>query len=401
MGDTRVTRKLTAILYADVAGYSRLTGEDEVGTHRRLSAGLDLISEAIEGRGGNVVHYAGDAVLADFSSVVAAVECAVEVQRRLAARNAEAPADKRLQFRIGVNLGEVIVDRDDIYGDGVNIAARLESLAEAGGVCVSETVHAQVRDKIDVGFQYMGRQKVKNVAEPVAHYRVLMEEAAAAASGGAGIGRRGSWQKTAGRLVLVALVAAAGVAVWQVAAPPAVEPPGPPSLAVMPFRTIGGGPDHEVFSQGLTEELMAALSTDDGLRVIAGVARPKGEAADPRAQARALNARYVFDGSVRGSARLRITAQLIDARTGFLLWGGRYDRAFADALALQAEVSVKIVTTLAEKLDRIRRQQDVAAADRGPFEYMLVALEPVGRVAEEAVALSGDLLTWLEGRSGK
>ena len=182
MSDNTVIRKLTAILYADVAGYSRLTGEDEVGTHKQLSAGLDLISGAIEGAGGRVVHYAGDAVLAEFASVVAAVETAVGIQRQLAEDDADIPADKRLAFRIGVNLGEVIVDRDDIYGDGVNVAARLESLADVGGICVSATVFDQVKGKLDVGFEDMGAQQVKNIADPVRAYKVTLEGAAPAAA---------------------------------------------------------------------------------------------------------------------------------------------------------------------------------------------------------------------------
>ncbi|MDP6389984.1 MAG: alpha/beta fold hydrolase [Alphaproteobacteria bacterium] len=187
MSDDAVIRKLTAILYADVAGYSRLTGADEVGTHKQLSAGLDLISGRIEGAGGRVVHYAGDAVLAEFASVVAAVECAVGIQRQLADDGANIPADKRLEFRIGVNLGEVIVDRDDIYGDGVNVAARLESLAEPGGICVSGAVVDQVRGKLDVGFEDMGAQQVKNIADPVRAYKVTREGGAPkAASGVAG-----------------------------------------------------------------------------------------------------------------------------------------------------------------------------------------------------------------------
>ena len=174
MSDEAITRKLTAILYADVAEYSRLTGVDEVGTHKQLSAGLDLISERIEDAGGRVVHYAGDAVLAEFASVVAAVETAVGIQRQLEQDNAQVSDDKRLQFRIGVNLGEVIVDRDDIYGDGVNVAARLESLADEGGICVSGAVFEQVKGKPDVGFQDMGAQEVKNIAEPVRAYKVLI-----------------------------------------------------------------------------------------------------------------------------------------------------------------------------------------------------------------------------------
>ena len=186
MAEQDVTRKLTAILYADVAGYSRLTGADEIGTHRRLGTALDLISDEIEGKGGSVVHYAGDAVLADFASVVAAVECAVSIQRRLAEGDAELPDDKRLRFRIGVNLGEVIVDRDDIYGDGVNVAARLESLAEPGGVCIGGAVHEQVEGRLDLEFEDLGAQEVKNIAKPVRAYRVKLGEAPAKAAVPAG-----------------------------------------------------------------------------------------------------------------------------------------------------------------------------------------------------------------------
>ena len=177
MAEHDVTRKLAAILYADVAGYSRLTGEDEVGTHKRLGAALDLISGEVEGAGGSVVHYAGDAVLADFASAVAAVECAVAIQQRLAEGNAELADDTRLQFRIGVNLGEVIVDRDDIYGDGVNVAARLESLAEPGGVCIGGAVHEQVESRLDLAFEDLGAQQVKNIARPVRAYRIKLGEA--------------------------------------------------------------------------------------------------------------------------------------------------------------------------------------------------------------------------------
>ena len=210
MSDGAVTRKLTAILYADVAGYSRLTGADEVGTHRQLSAGLDLIAGRIEETGGRVVHYAGDAVLAEFASVVAAVETAVGVQKALAEAHADTPAEARLQFRIGVNLGEVIVDRDDIYGDGVNVAARLESLADPGGVCVSGAVFEQVKGKLDVGFQDMGPQDVKNIAEPVRAYRTLVD------------------------------------AIDAIEEPPAL--PDIPSIAVLPFDNLSGDTEQEFFA---------------------------------------------------------------------------------------------------------------------------------------------------------
>lgn len=172
----RLPRKLAAILYADVAGYSRLTGEDEEGTHRTLSDYLDFISDAVKAHQGRVVHYAGDAVLADFGTVTEALACSTSIQRELASRNQELPDERKVQFRIGVNLGEVIVDRDDIYGDGVNVAARLESLAEPSGICISESVRSAVGKKLDLGYEFMGEQTVKNIEEPVRAYRVMMEE---------------------------------------------------------------------------------------------------------------------------------------------------------------------------------------------------------------------------------
>ena len=173
--EEHLARKLTAILYADVAGYSRLTGEDEEGTHRHLSEYLDLISTAVETHQGRVVHYAGDAVLADFTTVTEALNCAWEIQQTLALRNDELPAERRVEFRIGVNLGEVIVDRDDIYGDGVNVAARLESLAEPGGICVSESVRTAAGSKLALGFEFLGKQKEKNITEPISVYRVRLQ----------------------------------------------------------------------------------------------------------------------------------------------------------------------------------------------------------------------------------
>ncbi len=214
MSGDSLTRKLTAILYADVAGYSRLTGADEAGTHRQLSAGLDLISERIKAAGGRVVHYAGDAVLAEFASVVAAVETAVGIQRALGEMGAEVPDDKRLAFRIGVNLGEVIVDRDDIYGDGVNVAARLESLAEPGGICISRKVLEEVRDKLEVGYEFLGEQAVKNITEPVPAYHVRLEPQAAGMVTGEGRPDRRRRQWTALAAVVSVLIGAAVVIGW-------------------------------------------------------------------------------------------------------------------------------------------------------------------------------------------
>jgi TolB-like protein len=319
MAEETVTRKLTAILYADVAGYSRLTGEDEVGTHKQLSAGLDLISGAIKAKGGNVVHYAGDAVLADFGSVVAAVDCAVSIQRQLAECTAQVPDDKRLQFRIGVNLGEVIVDRDDIYGDGVNIAARLEGLAEPGGICISGRVYEQVENKLDVGYEYLGEREVKNIKKPVRVFRVKTDDGGARREGPGAAGQD------------LAL-------------------PDKPSIAVLPFDNMSGDPEQEYFADGMAEDIITALSRMPWFFVIARntTFTYKDRAVDVKQVARELGVQYVLEGSVRkGGTRLRITAQLIDAMTGNHVWAERYDREIADIFAVQDEVTEAIVGAVA------------------------------------------------------
>ncbi|MCP5367401.1 MAG: adenylate/guanylate cyclase domain-containing protein [Hyphomicrobiales bacterium] len=396
MAEGGITRKLTAILYADVAGYSRLTGEDELGTHRTLSVCLDLISGTVERHGGRVVHYAGDAVLADFGSVVAALTCAVEVQAGIAARNAADDGDRDIQFRIGINLGEVIVDRGDIYGDGVNVAARLESLAEPGGICISASVHDQVRDKVDVGFQFMGRQKVKNIAEPVAHYRVVAD---GSATGGAGRRARPAWMRPVVRAAAVVLLLILGAGLWQALAPGGGSPPARPSLAVLPFRTIGGGESQRVFSEGLSEDLATALAAVPTIRVISG--GEDGGDASPEDQGRRLKAQYVFEGTVRGEGRIRITAQLIEVRSGYHLWGGRYDRDLGDNLALQSELSARLVVTLAEKLDQVHQENLDATGGPGAVAFARGMLEPLGRIAGEAVALPAAFVDWLMGGDGK
>ena len=324
MTEENVTRKLTAILYADVAGYSRLTGEDEVGTHRQLSAGLDLISGAIEEAGGRVVHYAGDAVLAEFASVVAAVETAVGIQRQLAEDSADIPDDKRLEFRIGVNLGEVIVDRDDIYGDGVNVAARLESLAEPGGVCVSRTVYNHIKGKVDLGFEDLGEQKVKNISEPVQVYRVKPDDT----------DTRNAPPGTAGEALPI---------------------PDKPSIAVLPFDNMSGDPEQEYFVDGVAEDIITTLSRIPQLLVIArnSTFAYKGKSPDVRQVGRELGVRYVLEGSGRhASGRVRVVAQLIDATTGNHLWAERYDRNLDDVFAVQDEIAKEVVTALEVKLTR-------------------------------------------------
>ena len=322
MGSENVTRKLAAILYADVAGYSRLTGADEEGTHRTVSDYLDAIADIISGDDGRVVHYAGDAVLADFASVVAAVKCAIAVQRELAARNADIPDNRKVRFRIGVNLGDVIVDRDDIYGTGVNVAARLESLADPGGICVSGSVLEQVEGKVDVGFEDMGPQAVKNIEKPVQAYRVVLEG-------------------------------------HSVATPP-LPLPDKPSIAVLPFDNLGSDPSQDFFGDGIAEDIITELSRFHSLFVIARGSSFsfKGESLDTREIAATLGVRYILEGSVRThGSRIRITAQLIDAETEIHIWAERYDRDLEDTFAIQDEVTNAIVLAIAPKIDRSEGQR--------------------------------------------
>lgn len=357
-----VQRKLAAILYADVVGYSRLTGADEEGTHRTVSASLDFIAATIEARGGKVIHYAGDAVLAEFASVVVAVECAVEIQREFGERNREVDDEKRLQYRIGVNLGDIIVDRDDIYGDGVNVAARLESLADAGGICVSAKVRAEVGNKHDLAFEDMGAQKVKNIAEPVHAYRVRLTPQSGAgdpaAPGPSSVARR--WLAPAALLAVLAIAAAlVWFKPWAPSADVALEEnmayplPDKPSIAVLPFDNLSGDPAQAYFADGISEDIISTLSRISGLFVIARNSTfvYKGKPVKVQQIAEDLGVRYVLEGSVqRDGDQVRITAQLVDALSGNHLWAERYDRKFADLFALQDEITHKIAIALQVEL---------------------------------------------------
>lgn len=315
--EDKLPRKLAAILYADVADYSRLTGEDEDATHRRLSEYLDLASNSIGHHQGKVVHYAGDAVLADFSTVTNALECATSIQNDLSNRNQDLPDERKIQFRIGINLGEVIVDREDIYGNDVNVAARLESLADAGGICISEAVRTAIGNKLPIAYEFMGEQSVKNIKDPIRAYQVRLHS------------------QEQPREV-----------------PPEFqefELPQKPSIAVLPFTNMNADPEQEYFSDGITEDIITALSKINNLLVIArnSTLTYKGKAVDVRQISREQGVRYVLEGSVRKAGnRIRVTAQLIDATNGHHIWAERYDREVNDIFAVQDEIVREIVVAL-------------------------------------------------------
>jgi TolB-like protein/class 3 adenylate cyclase len=348
------TRRLAAILAADVAGYSRLMGVDEEGTLERLKAlRHELVDPKIAEHRGRIVKTTGDGLLVEFASVVDAVRCAVEVQQAMPARNTGVGADNRIELRIGINLGDVIVEDDDLYGDGVNIAARIEALADAGGVFVSNTVHDQVRDRLPFVFEDLGEQQVKNIARPVRVYRVGPRAGAC------------PWQGTGGPN-------AAGTAAVPTPAP-ALPLPDKPSIAVLPFANMSGDPEQEYFADGMVEEIITALSRIRWLFVIARNSSftYKGKAVDVKQVGRELGVRYVLEGSVRkGGNRVRITAQLIDAATGAHLWADRFDGSLEDVFDLQDKVASSVAGVIEPALQAaetarsaVRPTDDLTAYD--------------------------------------
>jgi adenylate cyclase len=353
-----MARKLAAILSADVEGYSRLMGDDEAATVRTIIEYREAIASAVTRHGGRVVDAPGDNVLAEFASVVDAVQCAVEIQRDLRHRNAELPPSRRMQFRIGINLGDVILEDSRLYGDGVNIAARLESLAEGGGICLSGTAYDQVEGKLPFGYDFLGEQAVKNIARPVRVYRLRFEPPAGPAPPSAG--PRGAERRRvptiAGTIALLMLVGAGGWVGWRWLRPPApsgLALPDKPSVAVLPFTNLSQDPAQEYFSDGVTEDLITGLSKVSGLFVIArnSAFTYKGKAVKVSDVGRDLGVRYVLEGGIqREGSRVRITAQLVDATTGYHMWAERYDREVRDIFTLQDEVTQQIVRALAVKL---------------------------------------------------
>ena len=365
-------RKLTAVFSADVAGYSRLMGEDEVATVKTLESYKQIMFSLIKQHRGRVVDSPGDNILAEFASVVDAVQCGVAVQNELKARNADLPENRRMQFRIGINLGDVIEEGERIYGDGVNIAARLESCAEPGGICVSKTAFDHIETKLPLGYEYLGEKEVKNIAKPVGAYRVLMEPRVTVAGAKEKKTSIPLWRRRsvlAGALVV--LIVLIGAAIWnfRIRTPP-FEPaskekmafplPDKPSIAVLPFLNMSEDPKQEYFSDGMTEDLITDLSKISGLMVISrnSTFTYKGKPVKINQVAEELGVRYVLEGSVRrADNEIRINAQLIDAMTGRHLWAERYDGTMSKVFALQDQITQKIVSALEVKLTVGEKEQ--------------------------------------------
>jgi adenylate cyclase len=347
MAEERIDRRLAAIFAGDIAGYSRLMSIDEEGTLRQLKAHRkELVDPRIIEHRGRIVKTTGDGMLVEFVSVVDAVRCAVDIQRGMTDRNTHVPPEKRIQFRIGLNVGDIIIDGDDIYGDGVNVAARLEALAEPGGIMVSRVVHDQVQDKLSFGFDDLGEQTVKNIARPVGVHRIQLTDQTMPVKAATGTTERTTTDR--------------------------------PSIAVLPFANMSGDPEQEYFADGISEDIITGLSK---LRWFFIIARNssfayKGKAVDVKRAARELGVRYVLEGSVRkGGNRVRITAQLIDAATGNHIWADRYDGELTDVFALQDEITRKVVAAIEPKLLEAEgvRSQNRSPEDLGAWDLVIQA----------------------------
>ena len=345
-----VMRKLTAILSADVKGYSRLMSADEMTTIRTLASYRERMTTLIGQYHGRVIDSPGDNLLAEFASAVDAVQGAVEIQRELKQRNDMLLPEQRMEFRIGINVGDVIVEGDRIYGDGVNIAARLEGLADGGGICISGAVHEQVENKLPLTYTALGEQSVKNILRPVRVFRVVLEPRAT--TDGA--------EQSEGA--------------------PALALPDKPSIVVLPFLNLSGDVEQEYFSDGITEDLITDISKLSGLFVISrnSAFLYKGKAVRPEQVSKELGVRYLLEGSIRkASNRVRITAQLIDATTGYHLWAERYDRELQDIFAVQDEVAEKIVTALHVKITQGEKERihHVPTNNLEAYDFFLRGLE--------------------------
>jgi adenylate cyclase len=339
LASERVERRLAAVLAADVAGYSRLMGGDEEGTLARLKATRkSVVDPSIASHRGRIVKTTGDGLLVEFASAVDAVRCSIEVQRAMSTQNADVPQDVRIEFRIGIHVGDIIIDDNDIFGDGVNIAARLEGIAEPGGVCISDDAYRQIRSKVEIGWDDLGPQTLKNIAQPMPAWRVQLDDRRASKQPGPGAGK-------ASALAL----------------------PDKPSIAVLPFQNMSGDPEQEYFADGMVEEIITALSRFKSLFVIARNSSFtfKGKAVDIKQVGRELGVRYVLEGSVRKSGeKVRITSQLIDATSGSHIWADRFDGNLSDVFELQDSVTMRIVGSIAPTLS----EAELESNSRKPIE---------------------------------
>jgi TolB-like protein/class 3 adenylate cyclase len=389
MGQVRAERRLAAILAADVVGYSRLMAADEQGTHTRLKLlRKDVVEPTIAEYHGRIVKLMGDGILVEFASVVDAVECAAAIQKGIAERQGEVPVDQRVAFRMGINIGDIIIEDGDIYGGGVNIATRLESLAEPGGICVSQTVYNHVQDKVEFGFEQAGEHRFKNIPEPVVVYRVVIAPGPIAKTFGlrrAGT-PKGLWAALA--TAAVVLLAAGGIAVWVQPWRSAVEVeatsyqteprelPAEPSIAVLPFENLSGDQEQTYFADGISNDIITDLSKFSILFVIAADSSFRYRDREVKAQdvARDLGVRYLLEGSVqRADDTLRINVNLVDATTGRQVWAERYERSPENVLVVQKEIAQNIVGAIGSgggalqraELERIARipTKDLRAYD--------------------------------------
>src|ERR1700731_289762 len=350
LSSEHVERRLAAILAADVVGSCRLIGIDEEGTLAQLKAlRKRLFDPKIAQHHGRIVKNTGDGALVEFASVVDAVRCADDVQRGVAEQNTDVPQDKRIEFRIGIHLGDIIIADDDIFGDGVNIAVRLEGIAEPGGICISDDAHRQVRGKVESTLEDMGAQTLKNIAEPMRAWRVRIGPSSSPATK--------TPTETAQPLAL----------------------PDKPSIAVLPFQNMSGDPEQEYFADGIVEDIITALSRFKSLFVIARNSSFtfKGKAVDIKKVGQELGVRYVLEGSIRkAGGRVRITGQLIDAASGAHLWADKFDGSLEDVFDLQDRITMSVVAAIAPKLDQaeIERSKRKPTTDLGAYDLYLRAL---------------------------
>ena len=363
MAEERVQRRLSAILAADVVGYSRLMEQDEADTFHRLRAQWkDLFEPEIERQHGRIFKLMGDGLLAEFGSVVDAVECAAALQRSLAERNASLPKERRIDVRIGINLGEVIVEGEDRYGEGVNIAARLQELAEPGGICVSGKVAKEVEKKLSFGLEPIGEQQVKNIAEPVSVYRVVRDGTGQRPQLARRLSTIGRRRVIAAAAVFVVLIAATSVGAYYLhQRQPA--PSGPASIAVLPFVNMSGDSSENYLGEGVAEDIITVLST---FPIIHVVSRTSSFVYDKPVKVQQvghdLDVRYVLEGSVRKEGgKIRVTAQLIDAATGDHVWADRFDGEADNVFALQEDVANKVYGTIGGLTGEIVKSEEVNA----------------------------------------